>query len=39
VDLREESHVRALIVRLDGRAHARAAGAYDEHVVRGFHCG
>ena len=38
VDLREESHVRALIVRLDGCAHARATGAYDEDVVRCFHC-
>ena len=38
MDLREKSDVGTLIVRLDGRAHARAAGAYDEHVVRGFHC-
>ena len=37
VDLREESDVGALIVRLDGRAHARATGTYDEHVVRCLH--
>jgi hypothetical protein len=24
-------------VRLDGRPHARTAGADDEYVVRGFH--
>jgi hypothetical protein len=37
VDLREESDVCALVVCLDGGAHASAPGAYDEHVVRRFH--
>jgi hypothetical protein len=37
MDLREQGHVGARIVRLDGRAHARAAGADDENVVLGLH--
>ena len=39
VDLRDERDVGARVVRLDGRAHARAAGPDDEHVVLGFHRG
>ena len=38
MDLREERDVRARVMGLDGRAHARAAGPDDEHVVYGFHC-
>src|SRR5207253_7909350 len=37
VDLREESDVGARVVRLDGCAHAGAAGADDEDVVLRFH--
>jgi hypothetical protein len=37
MDLRDERYVGARIVRLDGRAHARAAGPDNEHVVLGFH--
>ena len=37
MDLREKRDVGAEIVRLDRGAHARQAGADDEHVVCGFH--
>ena len=37
VQLRDDADVRAGVVRLDGRAHARAAGADDQDVVRRFH--
>ena len=37
MDLRDERDVGARVVRLDGRAHARAAGPDNEHVVLGFH--
>jgi hypothetical protein len=37
MDLRDERNVRARIVRLDGRAHSRAAGSDNEHVVLRFH--
>jgi hypothetical protein len=37
VDFREQRDVGARIVRLDGRAHARAARTDDEDVVLGLH--
>ena len=37
VELRDHADVRAGVVRLDGRAHARAAGADDQDVVGRFH--
>jgi hypothetical protein len=37
MDLREKRDVGARIVRLDGRAHARAARTDDENVVPGLH--
>jgi hypothetical protein len=37
VDLRDERHVGARVVRLDRRPHARAAGTDDQDVVRRFH--
>ncbi len=37
VDLRDERHVRPLVVGLDSRAHAGAAGTDDEDVVLRFH--
>ena len=37
MDLREQRDVGARIVRLDGRAHTRAAGADDEDIVLGLH--
>ena len=37
MDLRDERDVGARIVRLDGRAHPRAAGPDNEHVVLRFH--
>ena len=37
VQLRDHADVGARVVGLDGRAHACAAGADDEHVVRRFH--
>ena len=37
MDLGEQRDVGARIVRLDGRAHARAAGTDDEDVVLGLH--
>ena len=37
MDLRDERDVGARVVRLDGRAHPRAAGPDDEHVVLRFH--
>jgi hypothetical protein len=37
MDLRNERDVRARIVRLDGRAHPRAAGPDNEHVVLRLH--
>src|SRR6478735_9032227 len=38
MDLRDKGDIGARIVRLDGRAHPRAAGPDDEHVVLRFHC-
>jgi succinate dehydrogenase/fumarate reductase flavoprotein subunit len=35
--LRDDCDVGAGVVRLDGRTHARATGADDQDVVRGFH--
>ncbi len=37
VDLGDHGHVRAGVESLDRRAHSRAAGADDEHVVLGLH--
>jgi hypothetical protein len=37
MNLRDERHVGARIMRLDGRAHARATGPDNEHVVLRFH--
>ena len=37
MDLGEERHVGAGVERLDGRAHARAAGADYKDVVLGLH--
>jgi hypothetical protein len=37
MDLRDERDLGARIVRLDGRAHARAASSDNEHVVLRFH--
>ena len=37
MDLREQRYVGARIVRLDGRAHTRAAGTDDEDIVLGLH--
>ena len=37
MDLRDERDVGARVMRLDGRAHARAAGPDDEHIVLRFH--
>ena len=37
VELRDHADVRACVVGLDGRAHAGAAGADDQDVVRCFH--
>jgi hypothetical protein len=37
MDLRQERHVGACVKCLDRGAHSCAAGADDEHVVRGFH--
>ena len=37
VDLGDHRHVGADVERFDGRAHARAAGTDDEHVVLGVH--
>ena len=37
MDLGEKRDVGACIVRLDRRAHSRAAGAHDQDVVLGFH--
>src|SRR4029079_2449092 len=40
MELRDDGDVRARVVRLDGRAHACAAGADDQDVVGRFHvCG
>jgi hypothetical protein len=37
MQLRDHGHVRARVVRLDGRAHARAAGAHHQDVVLSDH--
>jgi hypothetical protein len=37
MNLRDERDVGARVMRLDGRAHARAAGPDNEHVVLRFH--
>ena len=37
VNLGDHGHVRARVEGLDRRAHPRAAGADDEHVVSGLH--
>ena len=37
VELRDHADVGACVVGLDGRAHAGAAGADDQDVVRRFH--
>src|SRR5580765_783114 len=37
MDLRKQRDIGARVVRLDGRAHARAAGADDEDIVLGLH--
>ena len=37
VQLRDDPDIRSCVVRLDGRAHSRAAGSDDQDVVRGFH--
>jgi hypothetical protein len=39
VDLRDERHIGARIMRLDGRAHPGATGPDHEHVVLRFHRG
>ena len=38
MELRDHRHVRACVVRLDGGAHACAAGPDHEDVVGRFHC-
>ncbi len=37
MDLRDQRDIGACVVRLDGRAHARAAGSDDQHIVLGLH--
>jgi hypothetical protein len=37
MELGDDRHVGARIVRLDGRAHSRAAGTDDEDIVLGLH--
>jgi hypothetical protein len=37
VDLRDERHVRSLIMGLDSRAHAGTAGTDDQDIVLGLH--